>query len=307
MTNTECKHYDLCREHPERREAKRNWKEQDYRNHFAHELLKLRKTWGDEWKKLAETLLATEKHLESLEHSWKQKVWLELAKKLIEEWHWRVVLHHLNIFEWLDYNVAEILIEQKKWYEVCRNIKNFQESYHKEIAEKLLEIWWHSELAWLVRNLQYFVWLDDDFSTRLLKKMVNSLFIWSDDEYIMKENKWKFKKWDVENMKIWAQNRDMETATTLIDEWKKYLNKEYWKLREECVKKNINRYTLACTKFALKLIIMLNNWDSMDDVWKTVYNRWDSYNAFFSLIYPTVIRFSKRGEEFGKYMKDKFK
>lgn len=304
MSKTELEHYQLCQDHPNRRESKRSRKEQNYRNYLAYELRELRKDW-DTWRELAQNLLKTEKYLESLEHLWRQKAWIELAQNLIREWQWKVLLRHLKNFKWLDTEIAVKLIEQDKWYEVCSNIRSFKDSDHRLIAEKLLEIWWHSELAWLLRNLQYFVWLDDDFSTRLLKKMIKSKFIESVDEYKMKENKWKFKAWDIKNIETWIKNRDIETATALINEWKNYIDKKDWESWEVCVNKNTNWYWLYCAKFALQLIKMLKNWDSMENIRTEIYNRWDSYNAFCFWIAPTVIRFSRRGKEFNEYIKSK--
>jgi len=304
MTKTECEHFNLRYTHPERREAKRTWKEQSYRNDLAHELMKLRKGW-DAWREQAKDLLKTAKYLESIKESFRQNAWIELAKQLINEWQWKIVLYHIKSFKWLDIEIAKELIEHDKWYEVCSDINSFKNSDHKLIAEKLLEIWWHSELAWLVRYLQYFEWLDDDFSTRLLEKMVKSRFIKSVDEYILEKNKRKFKKWDINSVETWIKNMDMETATVLIDEWKKYIDKEYWESREDCINHQKNWYGLSCAKFALKLIKMLKEWNSMEDIRTEIYNRWDSYNAFCFWIAPVVVKYSRRGKEFSDYIESK--
>lgn len=300
MTKTQFEHYQLGQDHPNRRECKRTWREESYRNTLAHDLRELRKNW-DTWRELAKTLLEAEKYLESLGHSWGQKAWLELAQKLIKEWQWKIVVHHLDNFEWLDLNVAEKLIEQKKLSDVCCSIKSFRASDHPMIAERILDENWG--FIYLLRRIKDIEWLNKDFHKKLAEKLVESNCISEYKDYIslLHQNTWPFSG----EILAFINEKNKERCENLINEWKKYITKENRWSRWICVHNDFERYNLNCVKLTLKLIKMLDNWDSMEDVRKAITDRWDSHYAFCTWIAPMVTRFSKRGEEFNEYIKDK--
>ncbi len=161
--------------------------------------------------------------------AFKEKFNSELTKKLIENWAKKVVADNIGYFEWLNTSIARIAIDKNIWSytKIILNIKNFDEEFHNEIADLLLN---YTRCYWLfVEHINEFKWLDLD---KVAIKLIEN-YHW----YSVIENIQLFKSVDKEII-----------VEKLIDNW-----------YSDMLTKNIDKFKwISMRKLAEKL---LENWE----------------------------------------------
>ena len=138
--------------------------EWEYHNNIIHKLIK-KKLW---------------KYITWNINNFKWINQLEIAKKLIETGQWLYVTPAK--FHWLDYEVFEYLLENctgnMRW-NMAKNIRGFEWEYHKDIANKFIEI---GKWKFVVQYLKRFKWLDNTYKINLANIVLDS----EDYEYVEK-------------------------------------------------------------------------------------------------------------------------
>lgn len=138
--------------------------EWEYHNNIIHKLIK-KKLW---------------KYITWNINNFKWINQLEIAKKLIETGQWLYVTPAK--FHWLDYEVFEYLLENctgnMRW-NMAKNIRGFEWEYHKDIANKFIEI---GKWKFVVQYLKRFKWLDNTYKINLANIVLDS----GDYEYVEK-------------------------------------------------------------------------------------------------------------------------
>ena len=175
------------------KEKNRTQEVQRSRDNLAHHIRDLRHQWNDD---IARVLLENKDKYEGSRFN------KEVAIKLI--WKWdrgrEYLNNNLEIFDRMDKEAAEILID--KWYAryVADNLEKFEWLNHKEFAEELIDrVYWE----YVAKNIDKFKWVDKN---EIAEKILNWPNWWCLSYYL-------------ENFE-WLDHK--EVAKILISKWYSY-------------------------------------------------------------------------------------